>query len=88
MSAPWAFKDGSVTLHRFLKVQDLDEMIVDVLIAGDERHREIIANATAAESEGTGVVRVAFRSDLIWLKRRRNSKQDQADIERLESEEA
>lgn len=64
----------------------LDEMIVDVVVAGDDRHRRIIANAHDAEAEGTGVIRVAAKSDLIWLKRKRNSKQDQADIERLENE--
>ncbi len=31
-------------------------------------------------------MRVASKSDLIWLKRKRNSKQDQADLERLEHE--
>jgi predicted nucleotidyltransferase len=86
-SAPWTFKDSNLTLHRFLKVEDLDEMIVDVLVAGDDRHEEIIAKALEAESKGTGVVRVASKSDLIWLKRQRNSKQDQADIARLENEE-
>ena len=87
-SAPWTFKDSSLTLHRFLKVEDLDEMIVDVLVAGDDRHQEIIANALEAESAGTGRVRVASKNDLIWLKRQRNSKQDQADIARLEDEES
>ena len=82
------FKDSNLTLHRFLKVQDLDEMIVDILVAGDDRHQEIITNALEAESEETGVVRVASKSDLIWLKRQRNSKQDQADIARLEDEES
>lgn len=74
-------------MNVFYKVEGLDEMIVDVLVAGDDRHEEIIANALEAESEGTGVVRVASKSDLIWLKRQRNSKQDQADIERLHDEE-
>ena len=68
--------------------EDLDEMIVDILVAGHDRHEQIIANALEAESEGTGLVRVAARADLIWLKRQRNSKQDQADIARLSDEEA
>lgn len=33
-----------------------------------------------------GKLRVAGKKDLIWLKRFRNSKQDQADIEKLENE--
>ncbi len=85
-SSPWTFKDSKLTLHRFMKVEDLEEILIDVLVAGDGRHQEIIANALEAESEGTGVVRVASKSDLIWLKRQRNSKQDQADIARLEDE--
>lgn len=87
-SAPWTFKNSKLTLHRFLKIEDLDEMIIDVLVANDGRCQEIIANALEAESERTGVVRVASKSDLIWLKRQRNSKQDQADIARLEDEES
>lgn len=87
-AAPWTFKASSLTLHRFMKLEDLDEMIVDILVAGHDRHEQIIANALEAESEGTGLVRVAARADLIWLKRQRNSKQDQADIARLEGEEA
>ena len=38
-----------------------------------------------AESE-EGRVMIAKKEDLIWLKRVRNSKQDQADIEKLEDE--
>ena len=83
---PWTFKCARLTLYRFLKVQEGDEMMVDVLVAGDDDHDRIIQNALEAESEGTGVVRVATRRDLIWLKRKRNSKQDQADIERLQDE--
>ncbi len=87
LSDPWTFRNSKLTLHRFIKIDDMDEMIVDVLVAGDDRHLEIIANALEAESKGTGVVRVASKDDLIWLKRQRNSKKDQADIESLENEE-
>jgi len=61
---------------------------------GDERyryptrHERIIANAREAESEGTSTVKVADKADLIWLKEKRNSKQDQADIARLRNEES
>ncbi|MFH1742440.1 MAG: nucleotidyltransferase [bacterium] len=85
-STPWTFKDSNVTLHRFMRVEHQDEMVVDVLVAGDERHGQIIANALEAESENAGNVRVASKPDLIWLKRQRNSKQDEADIARLEHE--
>ena len=84
-ASPWTFKNDPITLHRFLKVQNGYEMIIDVLVAGTDRHKEIIRNASHAESED-GIVRVADKKDLIWLKRLRNSKQDQADIEKLENE--
>lgn len=86
-SSPWTFKASKLTLHRFMKVRDLDEMVVDILVAGDDRHEQIIANAIEAESEGAGTVRVANKTDLIWLKQNRNSMQDRADIERLKNEE-
>ncbi len=44
-----------------------------------------IFDAVEADSE-EGKVMLANRKDLIWLKRTRGSKQDQADIERLEHE--
>ena len=87
-SEPWTFKSTKLTLHRFLKVQELDEMMVDVLVAGTARHRRIIAEAQTTESRGTGAVKVASKPDLIWLKRKRRSRQDEADIARLSGEEA
>ena len=60
-------------------------MIIDILIAGDQTLLEIIANALEARSE-YGVALVARKADIIWLKKQRNSLQDQADIERLENE--
>jgi hypothetical protein len=87
-SSPWILGDSNLALHRFLKVEDTDAMVIDILVAGDDRHEQIIANAVEAESEGAGVVRVADKVDLIWLKRQRNSKQDQADIARLSDEES
>lgn len=63
-------------------------MNIDIIVAGDDRHERIITDALQAEAEGTGIVKVANRADLIWLKRRRNSTQDQADIARLSEEES
>ena len=87
-AVPWTFKNTNLTLHRFLKVEDLDEMIVDVLVGEDERYEQIIRNAVEASSASIGKVRVASKEDLIWLKRQRDSKQDQADVERLQDEES
>ncbi len=85
-SAPWTFKDSGMTLHRFLKVDQGDEMVVDILVAGNQRHEAIIERALLAESRETGLIRVATKEDLIWLKQQRLSKQDEADIARLEDE--
>ena len=85
-ASPWTFRNVDIELHRFLKiVASEDEMMIDILIAKDEDVRRIIQNAVEAESE-EGRVMLADKKDLIWLKRLRNSKQDQADIERLEDD--
>jgi hypothetical protein len=84
-AAPWTFKSTPLTLRRFFKALGNDQMIMDILVAGDPRHLEIIRNALPAHGQG-GVVRVASKPDLVWLKQQRNSLQDQADIERLRDE--
>jgi len=85
-AAPWTFNSTPLTLHRFLKIKESGSMIIDLLVAGNKKHLEIIENALIAEGEH-GIAHVAEKSDLIWLKRQRNSLQDQADIERLDNEE-
>lgn len=81
-----SFKSG-LNLKRFWKVEDGDEMIIDVLTGTTHRHAEIIENALEAHSKRTGIVRVATKEDLIWLKSQRNSALDKADIEHLENDE-
>ncbi len=71
-----------MTLHRFMKVEGGDHLLIDVLLANENRHRDIIANAIEAESE-EGIARVAGKSDLIWMKEFRDSDQDRVDIKRL-----
>ena len=39
---PWMFKDCKLTLHRFLKIADQDEMMVDIMVSGDERYDKIM----------------------------------------------
>jgi predicted nucleotidyltransferase len=83
---PWTFRNVAIEIHRFLKVLTADdEMLIDLLVAKDEEVRRIIRNAVEAESE-EGRVMLANKKDLIRLKRTRNSKQDQADIEKLEDD--
>jgi hypothetical protein len=60
-------------------------MLIDVLVAKNGEARNVIQNAVEAESE-EGRVMLANKKDLIWLKRTRHSKQDQADIEKLEND--
>jgi len=83
---PWTFKSTPLTLRRFFKAIGNDQMIIDLLVAGDKKHLEIIENALIAQGDH-GIAHVAEKADIIWLKKQRNSLQDQADIERLESEE-
>jgi len=85
-ASPWTFRSVAIELHRFLKVAgEEDEMLIDILLAKDEGTRKVIQNAVEAESE-EGRVMLVTKKDLIWLKKARDSKQDQADIEKLEND--
>ena len=81
-SFPWNFADTGILLHRFTKFDGEEFMVVDVMIGDDERHRAVLANAVHAESEN-GLVKVADKKDLIWMKSLRNSDLDQIDIKNL-----
>lgn len=82
-ATPWTFENIDMTSHRFFKILGDDHLQLDVLTAYSERSQQIIRNALDAESEH-GSVRVASIEDLIWMKRKRNSDQDQVDIKILE----
>jgi hypothetical protein len=83
---PWRFRRADLTLHRFVKIEGKDELTVDVLPANTSEHRGVIANALKAESKA-GIVRVATRKDIVWMKKSRNSDQDRVDIRELENDE-
>lgn len=86
---PWTFKDTNITLHRFGKPSvedDQDLILVDLLIGNEDLHAAIIEQSIVDESPA-GKVRLATREDLIRMKRIRGSKQDEADIEKLEGSE-
>ncbi len=53
-------------------------MLIDILVAQDEDVRTIIQDAVEAESE-EGKIMLANKKGVIWLKRTRDSKQDQDD---------
>ncbi len=82
-ASPWTFRKTDMTLHRFVKIDGDECMQLDVLTANMLRTRKILKNALTAESV-YGTVRVASREDLIWMKSRRSSDQDLADIKRLQ----
>lgn len=79
---PWTFRSTNLTLHRLLKIEGVDTLPIDLLEAHDERHLEIIRNASRARWK-SGHVRVATVEDLVWLKRQRNSETDKVDIQRI-----
>jgi len=83
-TSPWTFKKTNMTLHRFIKTADKEHMQLDVITANEKRSKQIITNALKAESEH-GIVRLAQKKDLIWMKRQRNSDQDKVDIKKLKS---
>jgi len=82
---PWTFKNTNIILHRLSKIEGEDSLAIDLLEAREERHSRIIENAIIEKTE-YGLVYIATREDLIWMKRLRNSKQDIADIEALEND--
>jgi len=84
-ATPWNFRNTDITLYRLTKIERQDSLTVDLLAGNEERYREIIRNAIIEETE-YGSVCIVSPKDLIWMKRLRNSKQDIADIEALESD--
>jgi hypothetical protein len=63
-ASPWTFKNSGLTLYRFLKVKDGDEMLIDVLVAENTRIEKMVDKANIAESKGTGRIRVVNKNDL------------------------
>lgn len=85
-SEPWTFANSGLTLHRYFKTAGEDHLIVDILVGDQPRHRRIVASASE-QPWSQGVVRLARKGDLIWMKQQRGSDQDQVDIRRLEHDE-
>ena len=86
-SKPWKFRNTELVLHRYMKIEDQDEMIIDILVSGNLTFDRIVDEAEIYKSEKIGDVRLVTKKDLIDMKRIRNSAQDKADIERLQDEE-
>ena len=89
LTEPWTFKNTEITMHRFGKrstEDDQDLILIDLLIGHEDKHAAIIEQSIIDVSPA-GNVHLATREDLIWMKRIRGSKQDEADIEKLEESE-
>ena len=84
-TSPWTFKGSGLTLHRFMKTEDEDYLVVDVLLGSEPRHMSILEGPVKEVWTG-GRVRIANKEDLIWLKERRLSDQDRVDIGRLKDD--
>jgi len=82
---PWTFRNSQLTLHRYMKIEGEDHLVVDILYGSETQYRKIIERAIIQDSS-YGSVRIASRNDLIWLKQRRGSDQDQVDIRKLQNE--
>ena len=65
---PRTFSNTNLTLHRFLKVENEDELMFNILIANAAEYQEMICNAVETASNA-GTVRVALKRDLITLKK-------------------
>jgi len=84
-SKPWTFANTQLTLHRFMKAEGEDHLIVDILSSAQDRYRKIV-DAAAEHPWAEGVVRVVRKEDLIWLKQQRGSDQDKVDIRKLQDD--
>lgn len=83
-STPWTFKNTNLTVHRFSRFEGEEHLIVDVMISDEDRYAKIVERAVIAQT-AAGPIHFAAKEDLIWLKKFRNSIQDQADITAIEN---
>ena len=84
-SEPWTFKNTQLTLHRFMKTEGEDYLMVDILCGGEHRHKEIIENSNE-EQWTQGSVKIARKEHVIWMKQQRGSDQDRIDIRKLKDD--
>jgi len=82
---PWTFRSSGLTLNRFLRFDGPEYLMIDVLVGSQPEYEKMVANAIV-EQTPQGPVRLVARTDLITLKRARNSLLDQADIAALQND--
>ena len=85
-SDPWTFKNTDLTLHRFMRTEGEDFLTLDILVGHEPEHRKIISEVIFDDSKA-GTVPLAKKEHLIWMKKARNSDQDQVDMRRLQNDE-
>lgn len=82
---PHKFLNVDLVLHRFVKTEKGDHLLVDLLIGENKKFDRVFENSVKTEWE-EGVVSIASKKDLIWLKKFRNSDQDKTDIKKLSND--
>jgi hypothetical protein len=83
-ATPWTFQNTKLTVHRFSRFEDNEHMIVDIMVSDEKRYAKIVEQPEIAQT-AAGLIRFASKEHLIWLKKFRNSPQDQADIAAIEN---
>ena len=81
-SEPWTFTNTKLTMHRFMRTEGEEFLMVDILVGNEPEYREMISQVVLDRTD-SGTVRLAGKGHLIRLKQVRNSDQDQVDIRRL-----
>jgi len=79
---PHEFLNVDLVLHRFLKTEKQNHLLVDILVGRCDEFNKVFDNVSHAEWE-KGNVSIANKSDLIRLKKLRNSGQDIVDMKKL-----
>ena len=86
-SNPMIFGNGDTIIHRITKVDsDSEDFLVLDILEVTTSMREIWKNRRQIESD-FGFISVVDKTGLIQMKKMRNSKVDQEDIERLQANE-
>ncbi len=83
---PHPFLSANLVMHRFLRTEQNDYLLVDILVGKGERFQNILDNVIESGWE-KGKANIARKKDLIWLKELRGSEQDKIDIINLSSDE-
>jgi hypothetical protein len=80
---PWTFRNTGLTVRRFSRFEGEEHMIIDIMSSDDPKYTSMVDRAVVADT-AAGPVRFATKEDLIFLKKQRNSPQDQLDIAELQ----